>query len=128
MEQSGSDGMKCERVDREGKGRYTYMYNCPSFSLIQTIQNNLERSEFETKSRLGSKIDALERELVVYKQKLASEEERRGKMMDAYETQVCTMKGIMCKYFQYTQYYCVTILCNITTVYSYISLSLYTYV
>ena len=54
----------------------------------QTIQNNLERSEFETKARLGGKIESLEREMAVYKQRLIAEEERRSKMVDAYETQV----------------------------------------
>lgn len=55
----------------------------------QTIQNNLERSEFETKTRLGSQIQALERELAAMKQRVTNEEERRGKMADAYEMQVC---------------------------------------
>ena len=54
----------------------------------QSIQNNLERSEFETKTRLGTQIRGLEREVAVLKQRLSSEEERRGKMMDAYEMQV----------------------------------------
>ena len=55
---------------------------------MQSIQNNLERSEFETKTRLGTQIRGLEREVAVLKQRLSSEEERRGKMMDAYEMQV----------------------------------------
>ena len=59
-----------------------------TLSLSQTIQNNLERAEFETKSRLGGKIEALEREAAVLKQRLTSEEERRARMVDAYEMQV----------------------------------------
>lgn len=56
---------------------------------LESIQNNLERSEFETKTRLGAQIHALERELSLTKDQLHSEEERRTKMMDAYDTQVC---------------------------------------
>lgn len=67
---------------KEQKGQTTLLTN------LQTIQNNLEKSEFETKTRLGSKIEALEKELVLFKDKLHSEEERRTRMSDAYETRV----------------------------------------
>lgn len=55
---------------------------------LQTIQNNLERSEFETKSRLTSQVQVLEKEAGLLKEKVHNEEERREKMKDAYETQV----------------------------------------
>ena len=61
---------------------------------LHTIQNNLEKSEFETKTRLGSQIEALEREIRLYKDKLHAEEERRNKMVDAYDTQVCLSVSI----------------------------------
>ena len=63
------------------------MFSFPCFH-SQTIQNNLERSEFETKTRLGSQIQTLEREVAVYKERLSCEEERKTKMADAYEMQV----------------------------------------
>ena len=55
---------------------------------LQTIQNNLEKSEFETKTRLGSQIEALERELSLSRDRIHSEEDRRSKMAEAYDTQV----------------------------------------
>ena len=55
---------------------------------LHTIQNNLEKSEFETKARLGSQLQAAERELSLAKDTLHAEEERRNKIVDAYDTQV----------------------------------------
>ena len=71
-----------EDVLKERRSQNTLLMN------LQSIQNNLERSEFETKSQLGRKIEGLEREVAGYKQRLSSEEERRGRMGDAYELQV----------------------------------------
>lgn len=55
---------------------------------LHSIQNNLEKSEFETRTRLGSQIQALEREASLSKERLHAEEDRRNKMVDAYNTQV----------------------------------------
>lgn len=55
---------------------------------LQTIQNNLEKSEFETKTRLGTQIQALERELSLCKDRVHAEEERREKVSSAYDVQV----------------------------------------
>ena len=71
-----------ETLVREQKGQGELLTN------LQSIQNNLERSEFETKTRLGAQIESLERELALSKEKLRSEEEKRGKVSEAYETQV----------------------------------------
>jgi nucleoprotein TPR len=71
-----------ESIIKEQRGHRELMAN------LQTIQNNLERSEFETKTRLGAQIQALERELSLCKDKVHSEEDRREKVVDAYETQV----------------------------------------
>ena len=70
----------------------TYQLTCSSpqvlLTNLQSIQNNLEKTEFETKARLGAQIEGLERELALYKERLHSEEDRRLKTSEAYETQV----------------------------------------
>lgn len=71
-----------EGLLREQKGQRMLLTN------IQSIQNNLERTEFETKARLGSQIESLQREVSLQKEKLASEEERRVKVSEAYDSQV----------------------------------------
>jgi nucleoprotein TPR len=55
---------------------------------LQTIQVNLEKNDYETKFRFTSRIESLEKELVLMKEKLHNEEERREKLKDAYEIQV----------------------------------------
>ena len=55
---------------------------------LHTIQNNLEKSEFETKTRLGTQIQALERELSLCKDRVHAEEDRREKLAAAYDIQV----------------------------------------
>ena len=90
---------------REQKGQNTLLTN------LQAIQNNLEKSEFETKTRLGAKIEALEKELVLYKDKLHSEEDRRTRMVDAYETRVSYMymDNVLCCVCSTYMYLCVHI-------------------
>ena len=55
---------------------------------LQTLQNNLERNEYETKSRLGTQIETLEKEVGLMKERLHNEEEKRERIKDAYEMQV----------------------------------------
>lgn len=55
---------------------------------LQSIQNNLEKNEFETRTRLGSQMEALERELAITKERLKSEEDRRVRTTEAFQTQV----------------------------------------
>ena len=71
-----------ESLLREQKGQSSLLTN------LQAIQNNLERSEFETKTRLRAQIEALEREVALFKEKVRSEEEKQSKTSEAYETQV----------------------------------------
>ena len=71
-----------ESIAKEQRGHRELMMN------LQTIQNNMEKSEFETKTRLGAQIQALERDLSLSKEKLHAEEDRRNKMVDAYNIQV----------------------------------------
>ena len=72
-----------EELLREQRGQNVLLTN------LQAIQNNLERGEFETRTRLGAQIEALERELALQKERLQSEEGRRTRVTEAYETQVC---------------------------------------
>lgn len=71
-----------EELLKEQKGQNVLLTN------LQAIQNNLEKGEFETRTRMGSQIEALERELALQKERLQSEEDRRNKVTEAYETQV----------------------------------------
>lgn len=71
-----------EELLKEQKGLTVLLTN------LQAIQNNLEKGEFETRTRMGSQIEALERDLVLQKTKLQSEEDRRSRVTEAYETQV----------------------------------------
>lgn len=58
---------------------------------LQTLQNNLERNEYETKSRLSSQIETLEKEAGLLKERLHNEEEKRERIKSAYDTQVSTI-------------------------------------
>ena len=71
-----------EELLREQRGQNVLLTN------LQAIQNNLERGEFETRTRLGAQIEALERDLALQKERLQSEEDRRTRVTEAYETQV----------------------------------------
>ena len=73
-----------ESVLKEQRGHGELMMN------LQTIQNNMEKSEFELRTRFGSQMKALEREVSLLKDKLHAEEERRNRMADAYDIQVHT--------------------------------------
>ena len=55
---------------------------------LQTIQNNMERSEFETRERLTLRIEGLEKENALLKEQHHGDEERRTQMREAYEKQV----------------------------------------
>lgn len=71
-----------EELLKEQKGQSVLLTN------LQAIQNNLEKGEFETRTRMGAQIEALEREVVLQKERLQSEEDRRTRITEAYETQV----------------------------------------
>ena len=61
------------------------------------FQNNLERQEYETKSRLTSQIDGLEQEVTVLKQKLTSEQNQSSKLIETL--QVCKLMNINHLYY-----------------------------
>lgn len=71
-----------ESLAKEQRGHAELMIN------LQSIQNNLDKSEFENKTRLGAQIQGLERELSLAKDRLHTEESRRDKMENAFETEV----------------------------------------
>ena len=47
------------------------------------FQNNLERQEYETRSRLTGQIDVLEQEVTVLKRNLTSEQEQNTKLVES---------------------------------------------
>ena len=53
---------------------------------LQAIQNNMERSEFEVKTKLGTQIESLERELLLAKRKAEMEEERCQKITESFRS------------------------------------------
>ena len=64
---------------------------------LQTIQNNMERNEYELKQRLSARIEGLEKENLLLKERNHGYEERRDQMREAYEKQVSV-------YMHYNQY------------------------
>lgn len=64
------------------KGQSTLLTN------LQAIQNNLERQEYETRTRLTGQIDGLDRELTVLKQKLHSDTDHHEKIVESWESQI----------------------------------------
>ena len=71
-----------EQVSREKQGQSVLMTN------LQTIQNNMERNEYELKQRFSSRIEGLEKENFLLKERNHGYEERRTQMREAYEKQV----------------------------------------
>ncbi|XP_074635323.1 nucleoprotein TPR-like isoform X3 [Acropora palmata] len=55
---------------------------------LQTLQNNLERSEFEARTRLGAQVETLQREVNLLKKKLESEEKHHKSIVDTWESRV----------------------------------------
>ena len=56
-------------------------HHCLSFP----VQNNLERSEFEARTRLGAQVETLQREVNLLKKKLESEEKHHKSIVDTWE-------------------------------------------
>ena len=52
---------------------------------LQAIQNNLERAEFESKSRYTNQIDSLEKEVALLRRKLECAEEEKTTRISALE-------------------------------------------
>ncbi|CAH3109789.1 unnamed protein product [Pocillopora meandrina] len=55
---------------------------------LQTLQNNLERSEFEARTRLGSQVETLQREVNLLKRKLESEDKHHKSVIDTWQNRV----------------------------------------
>ena len=53
--------------------------------MFSCLQNNLERSEFETRSKLEAQIEGLEREATLLRKKLESEENHHEKVVKNWE-------------------------------------------
>ena len=53
-----------------------------------SLQNNLERSEFEARTRLGSQVETLQREANLLKRKLESEEKHHKSIIETWEVRV----------------------------------------
>ena len=55
---------------------------------VFTFQNNLERSEFETRSKLGAQVEALKREATLLRKKLDSEENHHRTVVKTWEVRI----------------------------------------
>ena len=53
-----------------------------------SLQNNLERSEFEARTRLGSQVETLQREVNLLKKKLESEEKHHKSIIETWEVRI----------------------------------------
>ncbi|XP_077991395.1 nucleoprotein TPR-like [Glandiceps talaboti] len=75
-----------ESIIREQRGQNILLTN------LQTIQNNLERADFENKARLTSQIELLERELNAARRKLDSDGEQHKAVINSWESQVKALR------------------------------------
>ena len=53
-----------------------------------TLQNNLERSEFEARTRLGAEVETYKREVNLLKKKLESEEKHHKSVITTWEVRI----------------------------------------
>ena len=58
------------------------------FVTHSSLQNNLERSEFEARTRLGSQVETLQREVNLLKRKLESEEKHHKSIIETWEVRI----------------------------------------
>ncbi|XP_070555151.1 nucleoprotein TPR-like [Ptychodera flava] len=75
-----------ESLRREQRGQSLLLTN------LQTIKNNLERADFENKSRLTSQVEFLEREVSTARRKLESESEQHKAVTKSWESQVTKLR------------------------------------
>ncbi len=71
-----------EQMTKEKHGQNVLLTN------LQSIRNNMERNEFDLKQRLNLRIESLEKENVLLKEKNHGNEEKRTQLREAYERQV----------------------------------------
>lgn len=60
----------------------------PTHMAHYSLQNNLERSEFEARTRLGSQVETLQREVNLLKRKLESEEKHHKSIIETWEVRI----------------------------------------
>ena len=60
----------------------------PTHVAHSLLQNNLERSEFEARTRLGSQVETLQREVNLLKRKLESEEKHHKSIIETWEVRI----------------------------------------
>ena len=53
--------------------------------VYSSLKNNLERSEFEARTRLGSQVETLQREVNLLKRKLESEDKHHKSVIDTWQ-------------------------------------------
>lgn len=59
------------------------------------LQNNLERSEFEARTRLGSQVETLQREVNLLKRKQESEDKHHKSVIGTWEV-IITCRAFSC--------------------------------
>ena len=59
-----------------------------------SLQNNLERSEFEARTRLGSQVETLQREVNLLKRKLESEEKHHKSIIETWEVRITDLRDL----------------------------------
>jgi len=69
------------------------VFLCPRLGLYNyyPFQNNLERSEYETKQRLNKQVEAVERERNILKRKLETEEKQAQTLTKHWEVCECRL-------------------------------------
>lgn len=72
----------------DGLGKEKHSQNIVIANL-QIIEKNLERSELELKSRLGGRIDELQRELSTVRREAAVEREKHDDMLHLVQVRCC---------------------------------------
>ncbi|XP_038056577.1 nucleoprotein TPR-like [Patiria miniata] len=75
-----------ESMQREHRGQTLLLTN------LETIQNNLERSEFESKARLSNQMEAMERELNQLRRRLEGENDQHRVVLKTWEGRVQSLQ------------------------------------
>lgn len=89
MKSSGEEREILAQAERRARQQYESVLSQQKqqnvlLTNLQAIQSNLEQSEFETKTKLGTQIESLERELLLARRKVEMEEERGQKVVESF--------------------------------------------
>ena len=99
MKSSGEEREILAQAERRARQQYESVLSQQKqqnmlLTNLQAIQSNLEQSEFETKTKLGTQIESLERELLLARRKVEMEEERGQKVVESFRGgSVCRSVG-----------------------------------